>query len=189
MWTYSGVRPLYDDGASSASAATRDYVFSLDQDGAPLLNVFGGKITTYRKLAEHALEKLGEAMSIPGVNWTGGVAMPGGDFGVHEVDARIASLQASYPFLSQRWARRLIRAYGTEAKDVLGDAKSQADMGEAFGATLTEREMQWLMDREFVQSAEDAIWRRTKLGLRLDAAQVARLEAWVAGKMKEAEAA
>ncbi|MEO1798642.1 MAG: glycerol-3-phosphate dehydrogenase, partial [Pseudomonadota bacterium] len=183
VWSYSGVRPLYDDGASSASAATRDYVLRLERDGgAPILNIFGGKITTYRKLAEHAIEKLEEAMEIPGPAWTAGVPMPGGDFKVPEVPAKIAGLKSDYPFLSDAWALRLIRAYGTEAWEVLGNAKTEADLGHAFGATLTEREMEWLVSKEYVTCAEDAIWRRSKLGLRLDMAEVAAIEQWIADR-------
>ncbi|WP_147124738.1 glycerol-3-phosphate dehydrogenase [Shimia ponticola] len=179
VWTYSGVRPLYDDGASNASAATRDYVFTLDQSGAPLLNVFGGKITTFRKLAEHALEKLEEAMPIPGQSWTANANMPGGDFEVHQVPEKIERLQQDYPFLDRAWATRLIKAYGTEAWDVLGTAQSAEDLGEVFGATLTEREVEWLMTREFATTAEDILWRRSKLGLRLDEPEVEALTAWV----------
>ncbi|MEM6896003.1 MAG: glycerol-3-phosphate dehydrogenase [Pseudomonadota bacterium] len=189
VWTYSGVRPLYDDGASSASAATRDYVFSLDTDGAPLLNIFGGKITTYRKLAEHALEKLEEAMPLPAPAWTAGVSLPGGDFGVGEVEALIGSLRADYAFLTERWATRLTRAYGTDAWDVLGDAETPSDLGEDFGATLTEREVRWLMAREFAATAEDILWRRSKLGLRLNEDEVAKLSQWVATAAKSREAA
>ncbi|MEM1235450.1 MAG: glycerol-3-phosphate dehydrogenase [Pseudomonadota bacterium] len=189
VWTYSGVRPLYDDGASSASAATRDYVLKLNTEGAPLLNIFGGKITTYRKLAEHAMEKLAEGMAVPGKAWTAGVAMPGGDFGVTEVDAKIAALKTDYPFLDDRWAKRLIRAYGTEAWAVLGDAKEPADLGEAFGASLTAQEIAWLIDHEYVQSAEDVVWRRSKLGLRMSADEVKALDQWIEKKRQKAEAA
>ncbi|MGR3469331.1 MAG: glycerol-3-phosphate dehydrogenase [Shimia sp.] len=180
VWTYSGVRPLYDDGASSASAATRDYVFTLDQGGAPLLNVFGGKITTYRKLAEHALKKLGEAMPGLGDPWTAGVALPGGDFPVAEAEAKMQALGRDYPFLGERWARRLIRAYGTEAWEVLGAAQDADDLGEAFGATLTAREVDWLVSREYATTAEDILWRRSKLGLRLSDSQVAALDDYLA---------
>ncbi len=188
-WTYSGVRPLYDDGASSASAATRDYVFSLDSDGAPLLNIFGGKITTYRKLAEHALEKIKEALPVPGENWTAGVSMPGGDFGVHEVSSKIECLKADYPFLSDRWAKRLVRAYGTDAWSVLAQASTVQDLGEEFGATLTEREVRWLIENEFVRTGEDVMWRRSKIGLRLDTEQKAHLSEWVEAAVKSAQAA
>ncbi|NRB04328.1 MAG: glycerol-3-phosphate dehydrogenase [Rhodobacteraceae bacterium] len=180
VWTYSGVRPLYDDGASSASAATRDYVLTLDADkGAPLLNVFGGKITTYRCLAEDALDKLGTVM--PGISgiWTAGIPLPGGDFPVDGVPALCATLRKQYTFLSDRWALRLVRAYGTEAQDLLGDAKLAEDLGEDFGATLTEREVRWLMAKEYATCAEDILWRRSKLGLRLDKAAAERLDIWM----------
>jgi glycerol-3-phosphate dehydrogenase len=180
VWTYSGVRPLYDDGAKSATAATRDYVLSLDErEGAPLLNVFGGKITTYRRLAESALDRL--ARFFPGASgaWTAGVALPGGDFPVDDVEALIAGLRASYPFLTGPWARRLVRAYGTEAPELLGEAKSPEELGQDFGATLSEREVRWLLTRELARSAEDIVWRRTKLGLRMSAAEIAALDEWL----------
>ncbi len=180
VWTYSGVRPLYDDGATSATAATRDYVLKVNESaGAPLLNVFGGKITTYRKLAEHALDKIGPFFpGTPGA-WTAGVALPGGEFDVGEVEKLIGKLQAEHPFLGDRWARRLVRAYGTEAGDLIGDAESAADMGRDFGASLTEREVRWLMEREFARRAEDVVWRRSKLGLRLNAEKIAALDEWM----------
>lgn len=179
VWTYSGVRPLYDDGAKSATAATRDYVLSLDRNGAPLLNIFGGKITTYRKLAENALKKL-----IPlvggGDPWTADASLPGGDFKVDARDRLVADLQADYPFLDARWALRMVKAYGTEAKDILGEAKAPTDLGQDFGATLTAAEVEWLIAREFARTAEDVIWRRSKLGLRLTADQIAALDAFMA---------
>ncbi|MCF6443358.1 glycerol-3-phosphate dehydrogenase [Nereida sp. MMG025] len=178
VWTYSGVRPLYDDGASSATAATRDYVLSLDEAGAPVLNIFGGKITTYRKLAKHALAKLDEIFPQMGSDWTAGVAMPGGDFPVDGVDALVAKLQGDYPFLIDRHALRLIRAYGTEAWDVLGDAKIMDDLGKHFGATLSEREVRWQIANEFVTCADDVLWRRTKLGLHMGTTERAMLSAW-----------
>lgn len=179
VWTYSGVRPLYDDGASSATAATRDYVLSLDEKGAPLLSVFGGKITTYRRLAEHALEKIVPLIGGSG-NWTGGVPMPGGDFKVLDRDRLVADLARDYPFLTNRWALRLIKAYGTEARLILGQATTAEDLGRDFGATLTESELRWLMEREFARTAEDVVWRRSKLGLRLSAAEIAAIDAYMA---------
>ena len=179
VWTYSGVRPLYDDGAKTATAATRDYVLSLDQSGAPLLNVFGGKITTYRRLAESALEKLAPFFPDARGKWTAGVALPGGDFPVDGVAALISELRASYPFLTGPWAQRLIRAYGTEARGVLGTAGSAADLGAEFGATLTAREVEWLMAHEYAERAQDVVWRRSKLGLRLTTAQIAQLDDWM----------
>ena len=179
VWSYSGVRPLYNDGAKSATAATRDYVLGLDASGAPLLNVFGGKITTYRRLAEGALEKLQPFFPAAKGKWTARVALPGGDFAVDGVPALTAALKSSYPFLTDYWAARLIRAYGTEAKTLLGSAKSPADLGQNFGSTLTAAEVGWLMTHEFATRAEDVVWRRTKLGLRLSAEQIATLDAYM----------
>lgn len=184
VWSYSGVRPLYDDGAQSASAATRDYTLKLDRTGgAPVLNVFGGKITTYRRLAESALKKIAPAFpDLPGP-WTRDAALPGGDFPVDGVPALVARLRADHPFLTERWALRLVRAYGTEAAAILKGARSAADLGTDFGATLTEAEVVWLMDREYARRAEDVVWRRSKLGLRLDAGQIAALEDWMAARL------
>lgn len=181
VWTYSGVRPLYNDGASSATAATRDYVLKVDQSaGAPILNVFGGKITTYRKLAESALEKITPFFPDVGKAWTAGVALPGGDFPVSGVAALTDHLTTHYPFLTARWAARLVKAYGTEAFDVLGDAKSAADLGQGFGADLTAREVIWLVEKEYARSAEDIVWRRSKLGLRLTPQEIDLLDEWLA---------
>lgn len=179
VWTYSGVRPLYNDGAKSATAATRDYVLSLDEGGAPLLNVFGGKITTYRRLAESALAKLAPFFPQAGGDWTARVPLPGGDFPVDGAEDLIAQLQASYPFLSPRLARRLMRTYGTEAFLLLNGAESMAALGRDFGAGLTETEVNWLIRNEFAQSAEDILWRRTKLGLHMSEEQRRELEAFV----------
>ncbi len=173
VWAYSGVRPLYDDGASSAQAATRDYVLSLDETGPPLLNVFGGKITTYRRLAEAALDKLG----VPGA-WTAGVPLPGGDFPWDGAPALAEGLVSDYPFLDRAWAARLVRLYGTEARGLLGGATTAVELGRNFGATLTEAELHWLHEKEFARTAEDVLWRRTKLGLRLSATEVAAVSEW-----------
>ena len=180
VWSYSGVRPLYDDGASSASAATRDYVLTVNQpDGtAPILNVFGGKITTYRKLAETALVDIAPFFPNLSGPWTAGVPLPGGDLAVADVEDRLAQLLRDYPFLTPRWALRLFRAYGTEAWDMLGAAQSAADLGRDFGATLSEQELRWSIANEYTKTAEDMIWRRSKLGLRLSQKEIAALEAF-----------
>ena len=190
VWSYSGVRPLYDDGAQSATAATRDYTLKVDQTGgAPVLNVFGGKITTYRRLAESALAKIAPFFpNLPG-DWTRGVALPGGDFPVDGVPALVARLRADHPFLTEGWARRLVRAYGTEAATILAGAQQAADLGVDFGATLTEAEVVWLMDHEYVRRATDVVWRRTKLGLRLDADQVQVLDQWIQARWAQGAAA
>jgi len=187
VWTFSGVRPLYDDGAKSATAATRDYVLSLDTSAAALLNVFGGKITTYRRLAEAALEKI--APQFPGLKgrWTARVPLPGGDFPVEAVASLVAKLAADYRFLSPFWARRLVRAYGTEAATLLGAARSAADLGIDFGATLTQREVEWLVAREYARTAADVVWRRSKLGLRLSMDQIAALDRWMAALAPSAQ--
>ncbi|MDV7141373.1 glycerol-3-phosphate dehydrogenase [Tropicimonas sp. TH_r6] len=177
VWSFSGVRPLYDDGASSATAATRDYVLRIDKSGgAPLLNIFGGKITTYRKLAESALEKI--SAHVPGATgkWTAGAPLPGGDFPVDGVGALIDRAQADFPFLDPAWAKRLVRAYGTDLWPLLGEARDAADLGQHFGHNLTEREVVWLMEKEFARTAEDVLWRRSKLGLRLSEEEAAALE-------------
>ncbi|MFN3954509.1 MAG: glycerol-3-phosphate dehydrogenase [Pararhodobacter sp.] len=183
VWSYSGVRPLYDDGARSATAATRDYVLKLDGSaGAPVLNVFGGKITTYRRLAEAALARIGTVLPLARGDWTAGVALPGGDFAVDAFATVVAELRARHPFLTLAWARRLVRAYGTEAHAVMGGARSAEELGHDFGATLSEAELRWLMQHEYARSAEDVLWRRSKLGLRLDPAQQAALADWMAAQ-------
>ena len=181
VWSYSGVRPLYDDGASSATAATRDYTLKVDDaGGAPLLNVFGGKITTYRRLAEGALEKIAEQLKLDKGAWTAGVPLPGGDFPVEDVTKLMKKLKSDYPFLSDYASRRLIRAYGTDAWKMLGDAKTADDLGRDFGGTLTAREVTWLQDREWARRAEDIVWRRSKLGLRMSEGEIAALDSWMA---------
>ncbi|WP_375552939.1 glycerol-3-phosphate dehydrogenase [Roseovarius mucosus] len=180
VWTYSGVRPLYDDGAKSATAATRDYVLTLAEGpGAPLLNIFGGKITTYRKLAEAALAKLRPFFPEAGADWTAGVALPGGNFPVDGFDPLTESLRRAYPFLTAAGARRLVRAYGTEAQDILGQAREAADLGPDFGAGLTGAEVRWQMDHEYARTAADVVWRRTRLGLKMTEAQIAALDDWM----------
>jgi glycerol-3-phosphate dehydrogenase len=176
VWSYAGVRPLYDDGAADAQSLTRDYVLALDDSGAPLLNIFGGKITTYRKLAEEALEKL-RALVPMGAGWTHAAALPGGDFAHDGVAALTDDLRRAYPFLTPDQAARLIRAYGTDAAQMLGGAKTAADLGRDFGAGLSQAEVQWLITHEFARTATDVVWRRSKLGLRLSAAEVAALDA------------
>lgn len=196
VWSYAGVRPLYDDGASEAKAATREYVLELDTPGgAPLLSVYGGKITTYRRLAEEALKKLSPYLKGTKARegWTAKAALPGGDMEVSAVEGIAADLLRGYPFLTEGHARRLARAYGTRAARMLGTAKTMTDLGRDFGATLTEREVRYLMSDEWACTAEDVIWRRSKLGLRMSAADIAALEAWFvkqteAGRLRKAEA-
>ncbi|HUH48571.1 MAG TPA: glycerol-3-phosphate dehydrogenase [Mycoplana sp.] len=181
VWTYSGVRPLFDDGASKAQEATRDYVLKIDGNGrqAPLLNVFGGKLTTYRRLAEAALDKIGEAIGEKGGKWTAASRLPGGDFGVEAFDAEVGKLSRSYPFLSPEHARRLVHLYGTRAAAMLGEARSIGDLGQHFGSDIYELEVRWLMREEWARHAEDVLWRRTKRGLHLAAAEAEALESYM----------
>jgi glycerol-3-phosphate dehydrogenase len=194
VWTYAGVRPLYDDGASEAKAATRDYVFELDTPGgAPLLSIYGGKITTYRRLAEEALERLSpylrreDAKAREG--WTAKSPLPGGDLDVSAIAALTAELIRNYPFLSQAHANRLAHAYGTRANKLLGNAKSIGDLGRSFGATLTEREVRYLMSSEWACTAEDIVWRRSKLGLRLSPSEISAIDDWIAAQRVAPESA
>ena len=180
VWTYAGVRPLVDDGAASASKATRDYILKLETDrGAPLLNIFGGKITTYRKLAEEAIAELDATFPAMKAAWTAGAALPGGDFPVLGFDALCAALQERAPWLDHRTVRRLVRAYGTEASGIVGDAQSSADLGEDFGQGLTEAEVRHLIEKEWARATDDVLWRRSKLGLRLTEEQKQRLKTWM----------
>lgn len=182
VWSYSAVRPLYDDGASKAQEATRDYVLKIDQPGqdAPLLNVFGGKLTTYRRLAEHALEKIGEAIGSRGGPWTANSRLPGGDFPATAYAAEVQALTKAYGFLKREHAERLVRCYGTDARSILGNAARPEDMGRHFGGSLYECEVRWLIEREWACNAEDVLWRRTKQGLFLSAGEAAELETYMA---------
>ncbi|SDI77026.1 glycerol-3-phosphate dehydrogenase [Lutimaribacter saemankumensis] len=181
VWTYSGVRPLMDDGQPSASAATRDYTLRLDAEGAPVLHVFGGKITTYRKLAEAAVDKLRAVLPVNRAVWTADAPLPGGYFPLEETDKLVARLLADYPFLSRDQAVRLFRTHGVDTWHVLGDARNASDLGQDFGAGLTAAEVDWFVENEFAQTAEDILWRRTRLGLRVRPDQVAALAAYLEG--------
>ena len=180
-WTYSGVRPLFDDGATAAQSATRDYVLKIDAQGdqPALLSVYGGKITTYRRLAESALALLSPYLP-PAARvacWTSEAPLPGGDFPVEGFDALVDDLRARHLGVDRDLIRRLARAYGTLAREILKDARSNADLGRDFGAGLTEAELQYLVEREWAMTAEDVVWRRSKLGLRLAKDQIAELDA------------
>ncbi|UIJ94738.1 glycerol-3-phosphate dehydrogenase [Sinorhizobium meliloti] len=186
VWTYSAVRPLFDDGASKAQEATRDYVLRIENGDAPLLNVFGGKLTTYRRLAESALEKIGETIGEKGRKWTAGSHLPGGDFPAAGYDDEVTKLGTRYPFLAASHARRLVRLYGTRAAQLLGNAASEADLGKHFGADLYAAEVDWLIGQEWALRAEDVLWRRTKLGLKFSRAQTAELEEYMRGAVNAA---
>lgn len=180
IWTYSGVRPLLDDGSGRPEAATRGYRLELspEVEGAPILSVFGGKITTYRHLAEEAVELLGSRLPVVREpSWTGTVPLPGGDFPTGGENTLKTALTTRYPFLDGASADRLIRSYGTLAATVLGDARTLADCGHHFGHGLTEREVAYLKQREWAVTPEDILWRRSKLGLRFTPAETEALAA------------
>ena len=162
VWCYSGVRPLFDDGASKAQETTREYVLRLEGDAGTgaLLNVFGGKITTYRHLAEGALAKIESVLGKRGPAWTHGAALPGGDFPMDGFEALVTSLRTRALKIAPATIRRLARAYGTEARAIL----AQGDLGRIFGADLGEREVAFLMEKEWARTADDILWRRSKLG-------------------------
>jgi len=175
VWSYSGVRSLYDDGAAEPKAVTRDYHLELDRDpGAKLLSVFGGKITTARALAEEALDRLG----VEGRRSTGWLALPGGDL----TPAFLEWLEALAAWMPRPLIARLSQAYGTRLRDILGSAARLGDLGRHFGAGLYEAELRYLCDREFARTAEDVLWRRTKLGLAMDEAETAKLEKWMGAR-------
>jgi glycerol-3-phosphate dehydrogenase len=180
VWTFSGVRPLYDDGASKAQEATRDYVLRADGGAeAKVVNVFGGKITTYRRLAESVLRKVEDALGAKGRAWTRESVLPGGEFGVEGFAPLLAEVRSRYPFLQPGQSERLVRAYGLKCRDILGGARSGEDLGEDFGHGLTEAEVRYQMKHEFARAAEDVVWRRSKLGIRFSPEQLDRLRAFM----------
>jgi glycerol-3-phosphate dehydrogenase len=188
VWTYSGVRPLYDDGASKAQEATRDYVLKRDDDGAPWINIFGGKITTYRRLSEAMMEKVEAALGAKGPRWTAGARLPGGDFDAESFDAEVERLRTGHAYLSEAEAGRLVRLYGTRAGKALGGAATREALGQQFGAGLSEAELRYLVEEEWARTAEDVLWRRTKTGLRIDQAAVAAIEACIAALCTRSDA-
>jgi glycerol-3-phosphate dehydrogenase len=185
VWSYSGVRPLHDDGAANAADVTRDYVLRLDRgedgEGAPLLTVYGGKITTYRRLAEEAVAEIGGVLGRAGAAWTGTAPLPGGDFGGLDLDAYTAEQARRHPWLAAPVLRRLVRAYGSDLDALLDGASGANALGEAYGAGLTERELDWLTGREWARTADDVLWRRSKLGLHMDRAAQDRLRERLGG--------
>jgi glycerol-3-phosphate dehydrogenase len=188
--SYAGVRPLFDDGASEAKAATRDYVLDYDEAGglAPVLNIYGGKITTYRRLAEEALGRLAGRFGTMSGPWTRHVPLPGGNFPVGGFEAEVERLRRAYPIESAH-ARRLVRAYGTRAHLLASGAKCEADWGERLGSDLTEREVRYLIQHEWARTAEDVIWRRSKLALHMSHGEIERLQDWMAKALRSARAA
>jgi len=184
VWSYSGVRPLYDDRSSNVSAVTRDYVFDIDGgDGqAPLLSIFGGKITTYRRLAEHALDKLLPLRGIHAPAWTETAPLPGGDMPDADFDAYLSEFGKERPWLPAPLARRYVRAYGTRAEPLVGGAQDVNGLGADLGGGLYEAEVDYLRRAEWAVSAQDILWRRSKLGLHVPPETAGRLAGWLEGR-------
>jgi len=166
VWSFAGVRSLYDDGADKPEDVTRDYVLTLDDsDGeAPLLTIYGGKITTYRRLAEAAMARFATFFGAP-PPWTAGSTLPGGDFPPDGFDDLVAETVGRWPFLAMPHARRLVHAYGRRLERMLKGAQSMDDLGPRFASDLTGAEVRYLVENEWAQSADDVLWRRSKLGL------------------------
>jgi len=188
VWDYSGVRPLYDDKNDNASAVTRDYVFDLDTgdtgSSAPILSIYGGKITTYRKLAEHAMQKLAPVLGNDAKDWTANAILPGGDMPDGDFDAFLAKAKATYDWLPRALLYRLVRSYGTAIRKIIGTATSLGDLGPEVAPNLYEAELKYLMANEWACRAEDVLWRRTKLGLGMQPDQVYAIEKWFAAQTR-----
>jgi glycerol-3-phosphate dehydrogenase len=190
--SFAGVRPLFDDGESEAKALSRDYVVKLDEAGAgrtPLVTIYGGKITTYRRLAERVLSLLAGTFPAAGPSWTASASLPGGDFPVDGFKAEVEKLTARCSSCSPRRANRLVRAYGTRAAKIVAGIRAPSDWGRDFGHDLTEREVSYLMQHEWAQTAEDVLWRRTRIGLLASSAQAAELNDWMHAHAATASAA
>ena len=184
LQAFTGVRPLFDDAAEHASAVTRDYVFDLEPaqpstDLPPLLSIFGGKLTTYRKLAEHALERLAPFLPRLGPPWTADAALPGGEIADADFRLFLQALQDRHSWLPADLTDHYARLYGSRADSLLAGAEGLADLGRHFGGRLYEREARYLIEQEWARSAEDILERRSKHGLHLSAEQRADVEAWL----------
>ncbi|MCW2413560.1 MULTISPECIES: glycerol-3-phosphate dehydrogenase [unclassified Sphingobium] len=182
IWSFAGVRPLYDDATTNASEISRDYVLSLDHAGgaAPVMSVFGGKITTHRALAEEVMDKLARHLPSLRPAWTATAPLPGGDLGAGGLDGLIAGLREKVGFLGETTIRRLAESYGSRIFKLLAGVKTADDLGQHFGAGLTQTEVDYLLTHEWARSVDDIVWRRSKLGLHMRREEVAVLEAYLA---------
>ena len=189
VWSYSAVRPLFDDGNADAKSITRDYRITSETDGtgAPLISVLGGKITTYRKLAGRCLVEVNQALGVKNEGWTGSSPLPGGSFDFLRFDNEVEQLKQEYPFLSNSHAHRLMRLYGSLSREILGDAMTYGELGRFFGGNLYENEVRYLMEREWAMSVEDILWRRTKEGLNLSDSEVRTLSDFLKEVITEAD--
>ena len=179
VWSYSGVRPLLGDESTDPTRVTRDYALELDQQPAPLLSVFGGKITTYRRLAEDAVNRLAARLGARAGPWTAGAKLPGGDLPEGSLAVFLRTVERRYPWLPARMRQRCAHAYGTRLERVLGTASALADLGRELLPHLYEREVEYLCREEFARTTQDILWRRTKLGLQLLNVDLSPLERWL----------
>jgi len=179
VWSYSGVRPLLADESTDPTRVTRDYALELDGQPAPLLSVFGGKITTYRRLAEDAVNRLAARLGARAGPWTAGAKLPGGDLPQGSLAVFLRTVERRYPWLPPRMRQRCAHAYGTRLERVLGTAGALADLGSELLPQLYEREVEYLCREEFARTAQDILWRRTKLGLHLLKVDSSPLERWL----------
>jgi len=179
VWSYSGVRPLFDDASQNASRVTRDYVLQLDDDGPPILSVFGGKITTYRKLSEQVVDMLKKPMAFDTPAWTTGRTLPGGDMENYDFGQFLTACKKRYAWLDDSLLYDYARNYGTEIELLLEGCVGTEDLGESFGGGLFACEVSYMMTYEWAEEAEDVIWRRSKRGLRMPAGADSKLQAWM----------
>ena len=188
VWSFSGVRPLLDDASGDPSAVTRDYTLALDAEGAPLLSILGGKITTFRRLGEEAVDLLLPALGERRAPWTRGAPLPGGDLSAFvgpsvrpdlDIARFLQRMSARYPFVTPALMRRYAHCHGALTPAVLGDAARLEDLGEELAPGLFEAELAYLVGREWARTAEDVLWRRTKVGLRATPAQCDAVQAWM----------
>jgi len=183
VWSYSGVRPLYNDAAASAAKVTRDYMLDLDTDGAPMLSVFGGKITTYRDLAQQAMGLLaGTVSGILDASWTAGAQLPGGDIENADFDTFLEECGRTYPWLADDIVYDYARNYGTRITMILAGCGDMHSLGRNFSGPLYEREVEYLMDQEFALTADDVLWRRSKKGLLINSEEAGDLDRWMANR-------
>ena len=186
VWEYSGVRALHENKNIKAKDASRDYFLDLERiDKISCLSVYGGKITAYRKLSEKVVSKISKTLGLKTSEWTSTESLPGGDFRLSEKRVIIDKLIKDYPFLTRSWAERLFKTFGTQTNTVIGSAKSEKDMGKKFGSDLTEKEVNWFLENEYVYTVEDLIWRRTKIGLRLSKQEIKALDLYIKKRLKK----
>ena len=179
LHSYFSVRPLFDVGKGNPSAVTRDYVFDLDETGGvPLLNVFGGKITTFRELAERGMHKLNKIFPKTGKDWTKDASLPGGEMPNADYESFVVNLRVQYPWVPKAVLQYYSRLYGARTKDLIGRATSVVDLGQQFSDTFYEAEVRYLAVKEWAQSPEDILWRRTKHALHMSEAQIITFTNW-----------